>query len=405
VQLFRGKKSSPMSPIGIILPLVCLLLSVATAKSLVSLFGVPRPLGRFVSIDGLRGYLALAVFISHTAVWYYYVRTGRWEDPPSRLYVHFGQSSVALFFMITGFLFYSKLLDCRGRSIDWTRLYVSRLLRLFPLYLFAIVVMFVILAYLSDGELKVSTPMLLYGCLHWVIFSILGGPDINGVKDTATIIAGVTWSLSYEWFFYASLPVLGLPLFVPVPKRYLVLSIVGIVGFLMLRPFPMRLLAFVGGIAAAVLVRNVALCNLAKKPSATVLAIGCICLTLSRFSTAYAPLPLLLLSVAFVIVACGNTLFGVLTNSCSRMLGDMSYSIYLLHGILLFCVFRFLIGVDRAAALSTMEHCAAVIFCTPILIIASFVTYRMIELPGMRRVPQVEAWLHTHFPWVLVPHN
>jgi peptidoglycan/LPS O-acetylase OafA/YrhL len=394
-----------MSPVGAMLPFVCLLLSIATAGLLVKRFGAPRSLGRFESIDGLRGYLALAVFISHTSVWYYYLRTGRWEDPPSRLYVHFAQSSVALFFMITGFLFCSKLLDDTRRPIDWTRLYVSRLLRLFPLYLFVVVVMFAIVTYLSDGELKVSRPRLLYSCFHWVIFSILGGPDINGVKDTATIVAGVTWSLSYEWFFYASLPVLGLPLLVPAPKRYLVLSIIGIAGFLMLRPFPMRLLAFVGGIAASVLVRNAALCNLAKKPTASFIVMGCLCLTLSLFPTAYAPLPVLLLSVAFVIVACGNTLFGALTNSCSRMLGDVSYSIYLLHGILLFSVFRLLIGADRAAALSTMEHCAVAMLCAPVLILVSFVTYRMIELPGMRRVPRLEAWLHTHLPWVLASQD
>src|SRR5579862_6911783 len=74
---------------------------------------------RFLAIDGLRGYLALSVFLHHSCVWYFYLRTGKWELPPSRLYVQLGQSSVALFFMITGFLFYSKLLQARNREFDW----------------------------------------------------------------------------------------------------------------------------------------------------------------------------------------------------------------------------------------------------------------------------------------------
>jgi peptidoglycan/LPS O-acetylase OafA/YrhL len=393
-------RADSISPTGFILPLLCFLLAVATARLLVHRFGAPGSLGRFVAIDGLRGYLALAVFVSHTGVWYYYLRTGRWQEPPSRLFVHLGQSSVALFFMITGFLFYSKLLDSGRRKIDWTRLYVSRLLRLFPLYLFAVILVFLIVAHLSAGQLHVSRAKLLNTGIHWLIFSILGGPDINGVVNTSTIIAGVTWSLPYEWFFYAALPVLGLPLFVPTPKRYIVLSIIGVAGFMMLSPFPMRLLAFAGGIAASLAVRNARLCNLARTQTATLLAVCCLLLTVSLFDTAYAPLPLLLLSVAFVIVACGNTLFGALTNSSSRMLGDMSYSIYLLHGIMLFCAFRLLLGADRSAALSTTQHCAVAILSTPVLIAVSFVTYRVIELPGMRRVPRLEAWLQQHLPWV-----
>ena len=112
---------------------------------------------RFLSIDGLRGYLALFVFLHHSCVWYFYVRSGRWETPPSQLYVHFGQSSVALFFMITGFLFYSKLINAhRHRSFDWERLYIARVLRLTPLYLFAVALMLFLVILKSAGALHES---------------------------------------------------------------------------------------------------------------------------------------------------------------------------------------------------------------------------------------------------------
>lgn len=93
--------------------------------------------GRFFTIDGLRGYLAFFVFLHHSCIWYYYLGSGVWANPPNRVFVHFGQIGVSLFFMITGFLFFSKMLDSRKSGVDWLRLYSSRFLRLTPLYVFS----------------------------------------------------------------------------------------------------------------------------------------------------------------------------------------------------------------------------------------------------------------------------
>lgn len=109
-----------MDPVSPLPALACLLVAMATAFFLVKQFGSPPSLGRYASIDGLRGYLAFFVFLHHSCIWYFFLRTGQWQAPPSNLYNHFGQSSVALFFMITGFLFFSKLIDGRTRSIDCT---------------------------------------------------------------------------------------------------------------------------------------------------------------------------------------------------------------------------------------------------------------------------------------------
>ena len=65
--------------------------------------GQPGP--RYWSLDGLRGYLALAVVLSHASIWYFYLRSGTWEVPPANVYTQFGQGSVTRFFMITGFCF------------------------------------------------------------------------------------------------------------------------------------------------------------------------------------------------------------------------------------------------------------------------------------------------------------
>ncbi|RYZ83642.1 MAG: acyltransferase, partial [Proteobacteria bacterium] len=85
---------------------------------------------RFVSIDGLRGYLAFAVYLHHSCIWYFYLQTGRWEVPPSSLYTMLGQGAVALFFMVTSFLFATKILYSKANRIDWFGFYILRAARL-----------------------------------------------------------------------------------------------------------------------------------------------------------------------------------------------------------------------------------------------------------------------------------
>jgi peptidoglycan/LPS O-acetylase OafA/YrhL len=371
-------------------------MALAASWLLVVWFGKPPPQGRYVSIDGLRGYLALAVFISHIPVWYVYCRSGTWSAPPSRIYTNFGQTGVTLFFMITGFLFYSKLIDGRKKPVDWNRLYVSRLLRLWPLYLFAILIVLSVVAVLSGGTLRVPFGDLIGTCANWLTFSFLGRPEVNGVKDTSVIIAGVTWSLAYEWYFYWSLPLLSLTVGTLAPKRYILLSLLAMYCMYAVRPLPIFVLAFAGGMIASGLVRSKSVCRVASRPVAAVLAVACIGLTVTLFSTAYEPLPIGLLAVAFVIVACGNSLFGALTSGVSRMLGDMSYSIYLLQGIILFFAYGFDNRAYDAAALTPTQHCFVGIACVPTLVFVSFATYRLIEQPAMRRVPRVISWMNVH---------
>ena len=85
---------------------------------------------RNASIDGMRGLLALFVFLHHACIWYFSLSTGQWKIPPSYFYTHLGQSSVALFFMITAFLFSNKLLDasCKtgGDSLNSTEFWIRR---------------------------------------------------------------------------------------------------------------------------------------------------------------------------------------------------------------------------------------------------------------------------------------
>jgi peptidoglycan/LPS O-acetylase OafA/YrhL len=369
------------------------LVAVGTCFFLLKIFGVPPAKHRDVSIDGLRGYLALFVFLHHSCIWFFYLQTNLWEAPPSDLYTHFGQSSVILFFMIAGYLYFSKLIDGRTRVIDWGKLYVSRFLRLVPLYLFVMLLLFLVVAYTSNGTLHVPLPRLLKGVLSWLSFTILGSPDLNGVEQTSIIVAKVTWPLPYWWFFYFSLPVLALIVGVIPPFQYIAFSIVSIGCWFMWQPQVIHFLPFVGGIAASLLFRLSAFRRFAVTDISSCICVGCIASAVIFYPIAYEIVPILLLSMAFCLIACGNNLFGSLTHPISRMLGELSYSIYLLHGITLFVTFNFVIGITTAASYEPITYWLWVIGITPILLCLCFVTFRFLENPAIRGTDAVTEWI------------
>ncbi len=381
-----------MNPVSPLPAMLSLLVAIATAWLLAKKFGAPLTQGRYASLDGLRGYLAIFVFLHHACIWYFYLKTGLWQEPPSSLYNHLGQSSVALFFMITGFLFFSKLLEGRAKDIDWEKLFWSRCCRLVPLYLFTMVLFFGIIAYLSGGMLREPWPLLLGKAQKWLLFTASGSPSLNGVKDSFTIVAGVTWSLRYEWFFYFALPILAMFLRSRPPFIYIAAATAGLQG---LHPQPDRLIHFLGGIAAAYLVRSESFCKFAKSWVASWLCVGSLATVVLFCPTAYEFKAALLLAIAFALIAGGNSLGGTLVNPAARTLGEISYSIYLLHGIVLFVTFNFIMGTDASKALAPMTYWLLVVSIIPPLVFLCSVTFKFIERPAIQCGSIALHWLRS----------
>ena len=370
--------------------LVAIVVATLTASLLPRCADPSEAQERYAALDGLRGYLAFFVFLHHSAYWYNDLHAGKWGSSSSLVF-HLGKSSVLLFFMATGFLFWSKLLHDRTRPIDWTRLYVSRVLRLAPLYWFVTLLLFVVVAQQSHWTLVDSPLKLLQGSLRWLVFNIYDGGDLNQVHDTWRIVAGVTWTLKSEWFFYLALPALGLLIGRRAPVGYLLMSLLVLVScvstFVSLR----QMAAFGTGMASASLVRSPTFCRWAAGRLASLSVIGLLAVTVWRGPTIDGWLPVTLLSFAFVPITCGNDLFGLLTRPGARKLGEISYSIYLLHGIVLFVVFQILLGRESAAAMSLTEHGLLMVGLTAILIAICGVTFHVIEQPAMNLTSRVTA--------------
>lgn len=89
----------------------------------------------------------------------------------------------------------------------------------------------------------------------------------------------------------------------------------------------------------------------------------------------------------FAIVSLGNTLGGVLTSRATKLLGQVSYSCYLLHGLMLVCY----TGVLHAAGfpvkdMTVPQYWLAIVPAIALVIVISSVTYRFVEAPFLKNV-------------------
>ena len=334
--------------------------------------------GRYGEIDGLRGFLAPTVFLSHIVSSYYWYRSGHWGWPPSTLYTLCGSVPVSLFFMVTGFLFWRRAAAAPGR-MDVPALLRSRLRRLAPLYLTCITVIFAVVGVETRWTFAVPLPVLAASLAHWATFGLFGLPDINGFADTS-LIDPALWTLRYEWFFYLTLPGLS---FLATPRRLAgvglavaILSLTGLqaandyvaanflVGmsvaqFAVARPFPAILRS-----------RRAALLALLPAVVAGIAGDG-----------EFGVLESISLAPLFTVVAAGNDLFGALSSRAARCLGLVSYSTYVLHGVVLYLALAAASRVVSVGDLAPAAYWALMLPISAAVVAVSAVSYRWIEHP------------------------
>jgi peptidoglycan/LPS O-acetylase OafA/YrhL len=338
---------------------------------------------RYASIDGLRGFLALGVFVYHLVVTYGFIRTGEWTPPTSSFYVLLGPVGVSLFFMITGFLFWAKLLRARGRP-DWRVLYIGRLFRIGPMYLVVVVAMLVFVFASTGLSLREPGLQVVSAILQWLALGIVDTqPDVNGYA-ARHVLAGVTWTIFYEWAFYVSL--LGTAWFARGRHHLwfvgiaLVLALVGLATW-QLPPLGFAALFVCGMVVASLLHNGVRL----QLPDhlASALAFACLGLVFVWSRGAYGGANTLLLAVFFYLVCTETTLFGLLTSMPARRLGNISYSLYLVQGLVLSAVFA-VPAIRDAALADVLAHWLAGVLCAVLLLVVSALCYVHIEKVGIR---------------------
>lgn len=339
---------------------------------------------RLRNLDGLRGILALAVVFHHGAVYHRYLIDSVWDPWPSQFYGILGPVGVSLFFMITGFLFWSRLIRHQGKS-NWSRLYIDRVFRIGPLYLAAVAAMLVSVAIEGGSTLHTSIGGFVRDLAPWLALGLLDGPDIAGFKDTYLVLAGVIWTLKSEWFFYISLPVSALlarsrRLHLPAVALMLSASLLR----LAMHPAPsgkLRLIAlFLTGMICASLQAEGWVKSLPDKWSsaALILLLGLVVTTQVGFTASC----ILLLGMCFFLIVSGTTVFGLLVTRAAVRLGDISYGIYMLQGLALAALLR-PEPLRTIATTLPIGHWTLVLLSIILLIAVATMSHAVIERPGI----------------------
>lgn len=357
---------------------------------------------RLKSLDGLRGLLATSVFIHHAAINYGLVRTGVWNLPPSGLYILAGQGAVGMFFMVTGFLFWSRIINEHGRP-NWPKLYIGRFFRIVPVYATVITAALLAVFAFSGFHLFVSLSVLLKSIGRWLSVGVLGPRPVNGDWRIKAEMS-MTWTLRSEWFFYASLPLTALLVRFRLGHRWIIpaLFLLGLCivsfGNQTGQAVLTQATLFLCGMTTATLMSRGVVKRLGDRNYSSVLLLAAFVLVAVFGKSGYSAFSVALLSAAFLLILSGASLFGFLTSRPARRLGDASYCLYLVHGVILYIAFE-IAPILRFAQQSVTTYwftigCIAVIVVAISVALHEWVERRGIEA-GITAVCLIERARHS----------
>ena len=327
-----------------------------------NIFEVSETTGRIVPMEGLRGAAVLLVFFVHFNEGFKaYARPGSITAMLLDALAKIGHSGVDLFFVISGYLIYGALI--RKREFSYFPFVRRRATRIYPTFL-AVLGVYLALSVLLPQQSRfpqgVSASMVYLGQ------NLLLLPGLFSIMPIMT----VSWSLSFEFFFYLTLPILlflarmrllsvkiRLFFWCGIAVVYVVTCGIFYTGT---RPltmiggaFNLRLVMFVSGIVCYELLNNTRLKGRLGSGVECLVALALVCTLVlvclirqqhisGNLFPGIVRVPMLyeigLLWPTFsmlILLAFGRP--GFLANIFSftplRWLGNMSYSYYLVHGI------------------------------------------------------------------------
>lgn len=320
--------------------------------------------------------MAVFVVFHHFALSHVYFSGSPWAVSSLSQYQinqKMGSFGVAVFFMISGYLF------ANAKVNSWMAFYKKRFLRIVPLFTFSSLACILIALILQRNDLDTSA--LLAKLYFWLDAGVTGyKPDLFGMKDSQIINAGVTWTLFWEWAFYFSLPFMFI---IRDKVGLLPVSVFALfVSIYFVSQYNQSYGAYLAFFAIGALARNVSQSIKIKKIICDVGALSSLTLVFLVADTSYNTYFIPFIMCFFMFIIAGSDMFGILKVRGFIRLGDASYSIYLLHGMAWFCMNRYL--AVKGINLSEHEYMAlsAVVFL--MLMLACSMTYKFIESPFIK---------------------
>ncbi len=333
---------------------------------------------RYQQIDGLRGIAAVCVICAHS---WRVTMSGVTNDEIFKqdMYYHanLGAIGVQMFFCITGFLFFNKII--RDKNINWNSFFISRIKRLVPLYAFvcsiiAVTMLFMINFHIDSNFLFQTVKVFSFG-FYGTKYNI----DGHELGHSLTMF----WTLTYEWKFYFFLPLVAACMSNKKIKNiFILISIIWLIVFLFHDKGVLYNYFLTGGLCAYIKNKF----NPSENRAFTFIFVAAVIVNLLSIyinDDPYSILRYVLSSVLFFSVIFASP--KILKVNALRFLGEISYSTYLTHAFLFyFCgeVIKKVINLGDSSVIVTLS--IAVIMSFFITLISSL-TFKYIEHPFIKK--------------------
>lgn len=293
------------------------------------------------SMEGLRGYAVLLVFLVHyaalSAPW---VAAGSVTAMAADFMHQAGSIGVDLFFVLSGYLIYGTLLH---RPMPFLKFMRRRVRRLYPAFL-CVFALYLVLSWVFPHESKI--PAGIGPALIYIGANLLMLPGMLPIEPIIT----VAWSLSYEIFYYLAVPLLLAALRLRAWSSHQRVLLFALLAVALVLAIPLiggraRLALFLSGVLLFEAVDRGA--RLHRPTAAGIAAFVLSLWVMAPALDAYAS-PALRIGVLFgafyaLCLACFSAPHGGMASVFSwtplRWLGNMSYSYYLIHGVTLKALF------------------------------------------------------------------
>ncbi|EPA0075594.1 MULTISPECIES: acyltransferase family protein [Enterobacter] len=348
---------------------------------------------RIHSIDYLRGLMALSILLYHLTAWTVGV------PQADTILGKLGIYGVSIFYIVSGMSMYTSYKSTAWTFKSTSSFFVRRFARLAPVYWIAMALV-IGLAIITAPVLRIDWPVYIYN--FTLTFGIF--------EPTKYMVTG-GWSIGNEVVFYLFFPVLMLTVrnsYAFLAANILLFYFYIYFCFIAINPGadvgaewdkyinPLnQVLLFSGGMAIAHI-------SMKLKPS---MPNRYNAILIAFFATAFCLIPAegnqisiitgwnrLLFTV--IILSLSYFVFNLKTNEKTliekalKFLGDVSYPVYLLHGILFIITSKYIFPL-----LGNITKDARLAFClfvfAPCVMLISYAIYRLIEIPAIRAAKAV----------------
>lgn len=350
------------------------------------------------ALIGVRGYACVFVFLAH----YYSLFAGNWLRSGSGVERFFdglhglADMGVELFFGLSGFLIYGPLV--RRRRFGVGRFYARRFQRIYPTFL-AVLGIYLVLSVVFPAASKL--PDGFGASLVYILQNLAVMPGMFRIDPIIT----VSWTLSHEAAFYLSAPllVLGLRLSRRRPTTRLAMSALVLAAVMgPLWPYVGRhryCIMFLMGIMLAD--AEDLMPNLFRRSwfqwtvlatavlSAVALATGAVW-EYARFSPLLVGVPVTLLLACGAKHADGPVTRGLCWRPATAI-GPISYSFFMIHGLVLNGLKLGLIGMVGLTYESTLLFFLVLPFAFVLSVAAAIPLYRYVEEPFSMPKPKTKV--------------